>query len=379
MQEYNWKKEREKYRPDFMKQPEPVKPAVSTSTPPPPPPVVKQSHTGRVIAILVLIVGLIAGVTIVGLHVAKGKSGDPSTLLAQSAEQNKSAVGLVVLTAELQNGNKIPVPIGTAWAFAPDKFATNAHVANGLKEGCDSVKMAVVGSLLENRAEEAGFKDDVEAYLNKLGEAEAKKVGEQCLKEADKLIRSFHASVLINGAYHKSYPISYVQIHRDYGAVNSSFDPDVAVLTIDGKHDVLFKLADADALGALKSGEPIAFLGFPMENMHNDNVNIDNPVASMQSGIVVAVSDFDMKDAGPSGNYLIRHNLPATGGASGSPIFNQNGEVVALLYAINVIGQVQNGQVERAPSAAQINFAVRSDLLNGMGNPVEIQHFLENK
>jgi len=369
MQEYNWRKEREKYRPDFMKQPEPAK----TAAPAMPPPIIKQSHVGRVVAIFIVIAVVIAVLAFIGI---KHKSGNPASMLAQSAEQNKNAVGLVVLTAELQNGNKVPVPIGTAWAFAPDKFATNAHVANGLKEGCEGVMMSLVGSLLEKRAEEAGFKDDIEAYLKKLGEAEAKKIVEQCAKEAQKLIRGFHASILINGAYHKSFPVSQVQIHRDFGAVNSSFDPDVAILTIEGTHDVFFKLADVDTLGALKSGEPIAFLGFPMENMHNENVNLDNPVASMQSGIVVAVSDFDMKDAGPSGNYLIRHNLPATGGASGSPIFNQKGEVVALLFAMNTIGQVQNGQVERAPSAALINFAVRADLLKDMGNPIEIQSFL---
>lgn len=385
MQEYNWRKEREKYRPEFMKQPEPAKPEASAPQTPPPPPAVKQSHTGYIIFALFAVVAVI----VIGLVVIGGKSNnepktditeksrDVAAMLAQTAEQNKSAVGLVVLTAELQNGKKYPLPIGTAWAFAPDRFATNAHVANGLKEGCKNIVSSLVMSLLEKRAEEAGFKDDMEAYLEKLSEEETEKIAEQCSNEVKKMIRGFYASIRVNGEHHKSYLVSQVQIHRDYGVEGSSFDPDVAVLTIDGTQDVSFKIADSDTLGALKSGEPIAFLGFPMENMFNDNVNLDNPVASMQSGIVVAVTDFDMKDAGPSGNYLIRHNLPSTGGASGSPIFNRNGEVVALLYAGNMIGQIQNGQVVRAPSAAQINFAVRSDLLKGMGTPVEIQQFLK--
>ena len=156
---------------------------------------------------------------------------------------------------------------------------------------------------------------------------------------------------------------------------------DVAILTIDGKHDNFFKLADKKTLHKLKSGVPIAFLGFPMENLNNSNVNIDNPVASMQSGIVVAVSDFEMKDSGKTGNFLLRHNLPATGGASGSPIFNEDGEVVGLLYGINVIGQVRTGvngnTITRAPSGAQINFGVRIDLLEGAGNAVPIKEFIK--
>lgn len=380
MQEYNWRKEREKYRPDFMKPSESAKPEASTpssqSSQQSVPPVVKRSNNGWMILALPVLVVVLA-LVFFGINAVKNMSGDPATLLSKSAEQYKKAVGLVVLTAELENGNKVPLPLATAWAFAPDKFATNAHVANGLKDACEGAKISLAGSLLEKRANEAGYKDDIEAYLAHLGEAQGKKVTEQCMKEADKLIRGFSVSILINGEHHKSYPVTHAQVHRDYGVATSSFDPDVAVLIIDGKHDIFFKTAEVDTLGALKSGEPIAFLGFPMENMHNDNVNLDNPVASMQSGIVVAVSDFEMKDAGPSGNYLIRHNLPSTGGASGSPIFNRKGEVVALLYAGNVIGQVQqNGQVERAPSAAQINFAVRSDLLNGVGTPVDIQKIL---
>ena len=387
MQEYNWKKEREKYRPDFMKQPEPVK---EPAAPPPPPPAVKRSYAGWVFAALVLaVVGFM--VVAFALNVNKGKesnattqgssasskqSGDSATMLAQAAERSKNAVGLVILNVELKNGKKIQEPIGTAWAFAPNKFATNAHVANGISEKCDEIIKALVVQSLKARAEKAGFKSDVEAYLNSLDDKKSDEIIAECMKEVNSLVRGFSASILINGTHHKSFAITHVQIHRDFGVTNTSFDPDVAALTIDGTSDAVFKIADDQTLETLKSGDNVAFLGFPMEYLDNDNVNLDNPVASMQSGIVVAVSDFDMKDAGPAGNYLIRHNLPSTGGASGSPIFNKNGEVVALLYAGNTIGQVKNGRVTRAPSAAQINFGVRSDLIQGLGPAVDIQKLL---
>ena len=50
------------------------------------------------------------------------------------------------------------------------------------------------------------------------------------------------------------------------------------------------------------------------------------------------------------------------------PIFTKNGEVIALLHEGNIIGQITKyGKVDRAPSAAQVNFGVRVDLIEGMG------------
>ena len=336
MAEYNWRKEREKYRPDFMKQPEPEQPSV------PQPPQNRRSYAGVIVAVIAVVVIVVAAVVFAVSRKTAG-SGDSAVMLAQAAERYKNAVGLVVLTVELQDGSKIPLPIGTAWAFAPEKFATNAHVALSLREA--NLKLR------------------------------------QKLAAAKKPVRSVEAQIIVNGRQRQILSVTHVQLHKDYGIADTSRDPDVAALTVEKKHDSCFKIAPQSVLHGLKSGEPIAFLGFPMENLRGGNVNTDNPVASMQSGIIVAVSDFDMKDAGGSGNVLIRHNLPSTGGASGSPIFNRNGAVVGLLHAINVVGQVKPGKsgvtVERAPSGAQINFAIRADLLAGIGSPVPIQEFLK--
>lgn len=375
MGEYNWRKEREKYRPDFRKTPkeeQPVQTPVQT--------VVVQKPRSRFVAWLIaglLIVLLLFGILAVIKTIGIGQNADASSMLAQAAEKNKKAVGLVVLIAVHQNGNKLPVPIGTAWAFEKNRFATNAHVARGLISTIFDVKKHLASGMLEEIAAKNGCKT-FEELLKKIGQEKAEQLAKECFENVEKMIRGFEVSIQINGAHRLGYPVSYVQIHRDFGLANTKFDPDVAVFTIQGEHDCFFPLAGPETLHSLKSGEPVAFLGFPMEKLDQGNVNIDNPVASMQSGIVVAVSDFEMKDAGRDDNLLIRHNLPSTGGASGSPIFNREGEVVALLYAGNVIGQVmKDGEIDRVPSAAQINFAVRADLLKGMGEPVEIQTFLK--
>ena len=178
MQDYDWRKEREKYRPDFMKQPEseqespeqqepeqqepeqqepeqqesaPQAPEQNTPTSATvsqqPPTATKRSYFGWIlaasIAVVLLVIVLAIAVKQSGSNSLKNKGGDTVTMLADSAEQNKKAVGLIVLTAELQNGNKFPLPIATAWAFAPNKFATNAHVANGLKTACSELKASI--------------------------------------------------------------------------------------------------------------------------------------------------------------------------------------------------------------------------------------------
>ncbi|MBQ9775994.1 MAG: trypsin-like peptidase domain-containing protein [Lentisphaeria bacterium] len=366
MSEYNWRQEREKFRPDFQKQ-VPVTEEV------------KSEPVKRVLpAKWYMAAGavLLTAIIIIGLFAVTGK--DSSAQLAEDAEKHKTAVGLVALTVEFQNGRKLTVPVGTAWAFNENSFATNGHVANALRESLQQLADNSAVELLEAVAQKHGCKS-VKEFLEKLG-PQANTVLENAKKEFLAMIKSVRADVIINGTQRKSYSVTHVQIHKDYGTVGTKFDPDVAVLTVDGRHDNYFKLADKNTLYGLKSGLPIAFLGFPMENLNNDNVNVDNPVASMQSGIVVAVSDFEMKDAGKNGNFLLRHNLPATGGASGSPIFNQKGEVVALLYAINLIGQVKtvnnNVVVTRAPSGVQINFGVRADLLEGMGKAVSFKEFM---
>ena len=106
-----------------------------------------------------------------------------------------------------------------------------------------------------------------------------------------------------------------------------------------------------------------------MDNM--DNVNFSNPIATMQTGIITSVSNYFMENKAPK--YFIRHNLPATGGSSGSPIFAPNGEVVGINWGGNKtwdlrclerqIAAKKSVRPCRNPNAAMINFAERADLL----------------
>jgi len=265
----------------------------------------KKKH---LLLILLLLAMMIIGLAAVVLLISRG--GNPDNQLLKVAREKAAAIGLVV--AVLPDGSGITA---TAWAVQNDIYATNAHV------------VAAVAKIIQDGGQ---------------------------------------AQVHVNGQPNLRFDVVDAKIHPRYG--DSMLGYDVGFLKIEGRAPRVFPLAAAAELHQLASGYRIAYLGFPSENLLGNNVRVDDPIATMQSGIITAVSDFSLGDSGFQKNQLIRHNLAAVGGASGSPIFNTRGEVVAILNAGNVktciaMQSDDNVQVEQTASAALINFAQRIDLL----------------
>ncbi len=240
--------------------------------------------------------------------------------LIAAVRQYEKAVGVVAFA--LKNGRL--VGNGTAWAVGPDTFATNAHVSGPV---------------------------------------------------ADVLAQGGAAYVVLNKHPETKLRITKAVSHPRYQSAGPAADGrapfglsyDVGVLKVDGKTDVWLPLASDEELKQVDSGYRVAFLGFPMEQLSGGGVNINSPVATMQSGIITSNTDWWMGKGDHATRLLVQHNLACTGGASGSPIFNPRGEVVALLNAGNIIGQVtmtpEGPSVTRAPSAALVNFGQRVDIL----------------
>lgn len=259
--------------------------------------------------------------------------GDSDEQLRRVAAEHEAAIGVVAVATT--DG---PRPFGTAWAVDEQTFATNAHV---LDEVIAYAKRGGACYILINRRPDLRFR-------------------------------------ITAGIGHPRAGESALGIHGKPPAVPPY---DVALLTIEGRAPKTLRLAGEAKLRSLSSGTRVAFLGFPMENLANGGVDAYEPVANMQSGIITSVSDFWLGQGRFETQHLLSHNLAATGGASGSPIFDVDGEVVGLLSAGNLqmavtvrthitfdkaqgtSKEVDTLVKQRMPSAALINFAQRVDLL----------------
>lgn len=249
---------------------------------------------------------------------AQSSSNDDA--LAEVAKRYEKAVGLVVLV----NGDRL-TPMATAWAIDASTFATNAHVSQPVS---DVIAKGGTAYVVLNRNPDRRFR-------------------------------------ILKATTHPRYEKTPANLDGRRPAVPTY---DVGLLHIEGRTDVWFPIASTAELHRVDSGYRIAYLGFPMEGLAGGGVDPRSPVATMQSGIITSATDWWQSKAEFAQRLLIQHNLGATGGASGSPIFNPRGEVVALLNAGNIIGSVTmsaNGQpsVTRAPSAALVNFGQRVDVL----------------
>lgn len=252
--------------------------------------------------------------------------------------ENKASIGVVVLDITQPNGQQRSIPMGTAWANSSNSFVTNAHV--------------VLWSY--------GYK-----------------------KKNPKLL-SAEIHVAMNGSS-KRHLIESIQIHPDY--FTDREDSDFAVLYTNDTLQTSLSCASKKELKNIQQGEEIMYLGFPMEGLHQQNLNLQCPMATMQKGSITSISDFSYGDSGFEKNTLIRHSLPTVGGVSGSPLFSQSGKVIAILFAGNMDFKSQQdrqtGKVTttREASAAMVNFAIRIDRLEQClkNNMISATDFLEGK
>jgi hypothetical protein len=214
---------------------------------------------------------------------------------------------------------------GTAWVIAPGILATNAHVAEGLRARGPGVKALV--------------RSNVPPY------------------------HTLEVKSMIVHPHYRMFSAAVV----DYGpAANGSIVNllayDTALLKVDSadaaKLAPPLRVAGAAALQRLGPQSRIAYIGYPQESLAGAGTVPQAPNPQIKYGEISAVTDFFLIESHFSRNHLVTHSLAGHGGASGSPIFNSNGDVVALFNAANMI----SADGSRQPSAALINFGQRADL-----------------
>lgn len=234
--------------------------------------------------------------------------------LMRAAKKYEKAIGVVMFA-----GNNGLVPFGTAWGVGPNAFATNSHIT-----------------------------EPVKAHLAKGGEVR----------------------IVINKHPELTYRVTKAISHPKYGSAGNTAGGsyDVGILEVDGNLTSWFPIAPASELKQVDSGYRVAYLGFPMEERVGGGIDPRSPVATMQTGIVTANTDWWFAAGSEANRFLIHHNLSSSGGASGSPVFNAKGQVVALHNAgtSNTGLKVEGGKATttRLKSGLQINYAQRADLLS---------------
>jgi hypothetical protein len=137
---------------------------------------------------------------------------------------------------------------------------------------------------------------------------------------------------------------------------------DVALLRVreDLPQDAILRLAPMKELRALAPGAALATAGYPLERVTGSNVQAYGATPELRIGTIASMTNFFFLPDDFSYDQLLHHDLPTTGGQSGSPIVDQNGNVVALDSAASFFVAGPN---KRIPSAVLINYGQRVDLL----------------
>ena len=243
----------------------------------------------------------------------------------------KAAVYLIAK----DDGGK-PLPEATAWAFAPNRLATNAHVTKAIKDHENEFFLvAPDGShiKIKKAISHPGY-SEFEAYKQTLGTTRYGK---------------FTSLDLIN-----EYDVGIIEI-------DSSTPLPVDPVT---QKPMTLELASADQLEALSPGIAVASDGFPYENIKGSATATKSPPV-LHFGFISSLTDVFMCQTEPANQLLIQHSVPVTGGASGSPLIDTSGKVIGIVNGgnTNIVENVGGDGQLRMSNAVQINYAQRVDLL----------------
>jgi hypothetical protein len=141
----------------------------------------------------------------------------------------------------------------------------------------------------------------------------------------------------------------------------SVFGYDVAILRVEGPPlSPILELATPEEIAALRPGDPLAYAGYPQQDIIGAAVNVLGATPQVRTGLITALTDFFTMPADATQLRLVHHNMGTTVGTSGSPIISTSGRVVALHTRSGYMG-VPGGKV--VPSGAPIGYAQRSDMI----------------
>lgn len=172
---------------------------------------------------------------------------------------------------------------------------------------------------------------------------------------------------LPNGARGEGVPILQMWRHPGYLPDAEHPSADVGILQIQGTVPVQVALASMEQVQQMRMGDDIFVYGFP-----GDLANVTSPVATITNGVIGRMVAWDGSGADFQGAQLIQHSAFTSPGTSGSPIFNQEGVVVAVNAGTFRTAQQQQVVGPLGPHAQTVvtesgyKYGVRIDLLTSL-------------
>ena len=282
---------------------------------------------------------LVAWLSIAGLVLTAGIFGTwiwrHNTLQRQMGEAVRNAMPSVYLV--LTRKGTAETPVATSWVIDREKglLATNSHVAALFKE-----LQSEPGASMIVRSPGPNSKTFVV-------ESVRKHPGYEAFKKL----------------WHEYDPVRPTDSGTNKEIDFSAAGCDVALLQVAKPTGLApaLRLANVKTLYELQPGEPVGCVGYPTEGQSQGGVVPESPVPVPHfNGEIKTVTDFFIaKDVPIEQRLLIAHSCPTAGGASGSPILNQRGEVVAIHCAS---GRDPNEGDRFNPTVRF--YAERSDLLS---------------
>lgn len=215
--------------------------------------------------------------------------------------------------------------VGTGWCAANQTLATNAHVAAVLREGAAKPDMRVIA----RRATADGIRD---VAVNEITMHPGYVMWSRILDDPTIRLRAGPAGSVAADALIAPY--------------------DVALLRTDEECGPPIPLASEQELRAIKAGDEVGYVGFPAENVFDPR----NSPPSLLTGRITRLTDFFYNPVRDDTAILIHHNLATVGGASGSPIINKDGKVVALNSAGSFVGVLESTAQTR-PTRVPVGFS----------------------
>ncbi|MFI4860431.1 MAG: trypsin-like peptidase domain-containing protein [Phycisphaerales bacterium JB063] len=218
-----------------------------------------------------------------------------------------------VASVGIMDTNGLFSPQGTAWIVGTTQLATNAHVAEGLRDTFDQYGGADQGIKIVARFAGAEAREiEIEPDTMKIHPGYA---------YFEEVVSSHYVDQLTGSIARLSPGGNLEPFH-----LGSSYD--VAVLTTTTPAGTPLPLAKEDELRGLDQGTEIAYIGFPLEGLAGARIN--NP-PEMHIGRLTSLTNLVYESDTFENSLILNHSLPIVGGSSGSPIFSKDGKVIGLI------------------------------------------------